>query len=430
MNFLCFNNWRETLILEEKTHYAVRAVYEPPDAAKCPSCKSVESLQKYGSRKRVVRDSPVRGKTVTVVLTIQLYYCTRCDKVFADDVPELINSSRLTRRLIIYIIRQCVKKNYSEVGLETGVSESTVREIFTKFVETNQNLIPFKYPRVLGIDDVYIGRTARCILTDIEGRKAIEILPRRRIDVVYGFFDQVKGREDTEVITMDMHRPFYSAVTEAFRHAKIVIDTFHVQRYGNQAISRFLDNVRQSLNMSKRRLQLRDRFLLLKRYFNLSGEEKEKLKKWKSKWPELAEVYNLKEEFFMIWRLSKREEAEAKYLNWKNGMSWAARQAFGEIITMVENWYDEIFNYFDHRYTNAFTESCNNLVKRMQSEGRGYNFETVRAKILFGYCIESISEENILMIPGREKNTGLSRIERLRSIRESKIKYYFPGEDE
>jgi len=298
------------------------------------------------------------------------------------------------------------------------------------FVENNQNLIPFKYPRVLGIDDVYIGRTARCLLTDIEGRRAIELLPRRRIDVVYGFFHQVKGRERTEVITMDMHRPFHSAVIAAFPHAKIVIDTFHVQRYGNLAISRFLEEVRKLLNMSKRRLWLRDRFLLLKRYFNLSAEEKEKLKSWKSKWPELAEVYNLKEEFFMIWRVAKRETAEKKYLDWKENMSPMSRRAFGEIITMIENWYDEIFNYFDHRYTNAFTESCNNLIKRMQSEGRGYDFDTLRAKILFSYGMESISEETIRLGSSPNKDARSSRIERLRSIRESEIKYYFPGEDE
>jgi transposase len=424
MNFLCFDNWREIEVLEEKTHYIVRAKYEPVEAAKCTNCAGGSAIQRYGSRKRIVKDSPVRGKAVTVILSIQLYCCISCHKVFADEVPELAGSLRLTRRLIIYIVRLCLKKNYSEVGQECGVSESTVREIFTRFVESNQNLVPFNYPRVLGIDDVYIARTARCILTDIENKKVIEILPKRRIDVVYGFFDQVKGREDTEVVTMDMYRPFYSAVKTAFRHAKIVIDTFHVQRYGNQAISRFLDNVRKILSMSQRRLVLRDRFLLLKRNFNLSAVEKEKLKDWKSKWPELAEVYNLKEEFFTIWRLSKKDEAEARYQKWKKNMSSLTRRAFGEIITMIENWYEEIFNYFDHRYTNAFTESCNNAIKRMQSEGRGYDFETIRAKILFGYSIDLICEDETVIVPDTKNKTEFSRIERIRFTRESNVKYF------
>lgn len=431
MNFLCFREWRETDILEEKNQYTVRAVYEPLTATVCPNCQNGELIQKYGTKKRVVKDAPVRGKTVTVFLTIQLYRCAGCDRVFADEVPELPDRLQLTRRLIIYIIIHCLKKNYSEIGQETGISESTVREIFTRFVEANQNLIPFEYPRVLGIDDVYIARTPRCILTDIEGRRVIEILPGRRIDIVYGFFDQLKkGRENTQVVTMDMHRPFHSAVTDAFRYAKIVIDTFHVQRNANMAISKFLGDVRESLNMSKRRLVLHDRFLLLKRYYNLTGEEKEKLKKWKAKWSELAEVYDLKEEFFMIWRLSNRKEAEDKYFNWKNGMSALSRRAFGEIITMIENWHDEIFNYFDYRYTNAFTESCNNLIKRMQSEGRGYDFETIRAKTLFGYCADSISEENTSINSKVIRHVGSSRIERLRSVKESKIKHHFSGEDE
>ena len=40
--------------------------------------------------------------------------------------------------------------------------------------------------------------------------------------------------------------------------------------------------------------------------------------------------------------------------------------------------------FFDGNYTNAYTESFNNVIKRMVRLGNGYGFDTLRAKILYG----------------------------------------------
>lgn len=49
------------------------------------------------------------------------------------------------------------------------------------------------------------------------------------------------------------------------------------------------------------------------------------------------------------------------------------------------NWETEIFNYFDHPVTNAFTECLNGLTRVYELSGRGYSFEALRAKVLFTY---------------------------------------------
>ncbi len=43
----------------------------------------------------------------------------------------------------------------------------------------------------------------------------------------------------------------------------------------------------------------------------------------------------------------------------------------------------EIFAYFDHPITNAYTEALNGLVKIMNRNGRGYSFDAIRAKVLY-----------------------------------------------
>ena len=48
-------------------------------------------------------------------------------------------------------------------------------------------------------------------------------------------------------------------------------------------------------------------------------------------------------------------------------------------------WRRLILNYFEHPYTNAYSEALNGLVDQMNRAGRGYRFETLRAKALLRY---------------------------------------------
>jgi transposase len=307
---------------------------------------------------------------------------------FLDDVPEIEEDSRFTKRLISYIERESIRKNFLTVAGETGVSESTVRGLFMKFIRRDGSIPVFETPTVLGIDDVYINRVACCILTDIEKKRVFDILPGRQMETVYDYLIHLKDKENVEIVAMDMSRPFARSVTDALPDADMVIDTFHVQRMGNMSINIFLRDLRKSLNLSQRRICMHDRFILMKRSFNLSPEEKQALLKWRRKLPVLSKVYELKEEFFRIWRISNREDAEIAYSLWQERIPAELRFVFHEILTAVENWEHQIFNYFDYGVTNAFTESANNLVKNIQKQCRGCSFEVVRAKILCRYLLK------------------------------------------
>ena len=77
-----------------------------------------------------------------------------------------------------------------------------------------------------------------------------------------------------------------------------------------------------------------------------------------------------------------RNAAEDYFDEWKvNAVKYPL---FKEFVDTVENWRTEIFNYFDHNYTNAVTEALNAVCKEIAVVGRGYTFDVLRAKILYG----------------------------------------------
>ncbi|MEI0738698.1 transposase [Paenibacillus sp. JTLBN-2024] len=72
-----------------------------------------------------------------------------------------------------------------------------------------------------------------------------------------------------------------------------------------------------------------------------------------------------------------------KYCDWKAKIPIEIEPAFNALTKAMNNWEREIFAYFDHRITNAYTESLNSFIRVTNRLGRGYSLEALRAKILF-----------------------------------------------
>ncbi|MBB6543079.1 hypothetical protein HNQ55_001586 [Thalassotalea piscium] len=53
-------------------------------------------------------------------------------------------------------------------------------------------------------------------------------------------------------------------------------------------------------------------------------------------------------------------------------------------ITAADMLNDKVLPYFDNGIINAYTESLNNLIKHLFRAGRGYSFDALRAKMLYG----------------------------------------------
>ena len=78
-----------------------------------------------------------------------------------------------------------------------------------------------------------------------------------------------------------------------------------------------------------------------------------------------------------------RSDAEYYYRCWKSSIP-KEPPGFKRICRTVERSYDEIFNYFDAPYTNAFVEGLNSVIRAIAQQGRGYDFEVLRGKVLLG----------------------------------------------
>lgn len=399
-------------LLPDRVSVEARVTAEPDD---CPHCRtSLWPLRPHGTKRQTIADAPVRGKAAEIELARRRYRCMGCGRTSLQPLPGVDERRGMTQRLADLVAAEALSKPFNLVELETGVAASTVRSIFLAHVEALEGARVIETPRVLGIDGKYIQRRERLVLTDIERRRVVEISASIRERSVAQTLFRLPGRWRVEVVTMDMSAPLRRAVRHALPQAVIVVDRFHVQRMANQAIDRVRRRIHMGMTPYDRRLVMRDPRLLRKRRGQLLEPVRDSngavvkgadgtpimqpnadgrvVEKWFRDVPELGVVYNLKEDFFEVWGSSCSASARVRYEAWERSVPEELRggEGFGPLLTAMKNWGEEVLNFFDHRFTNAFTESANNVIKSVQRRARRADYATIRARVLYGPALRGV----------------------------------------
>lgn len=384
-NILGLKDWKVLSRQESTTDMKVDVQYTPPPDV-CPRC-GVEnpSIYKHDVRKQEFMDTPVHGKRVHLIVQRQRYMCRECDQTFQQLLPDMDDSRNMTKRLREYIERLSILKTFTEVAHEVGVDEKTVRNIFYPYVAKLDAERVLMAPEWLGIDELDLLKVFRCMLTDAKRRTILDVLPKRDKVSVSKWMFQLPGKKDVQVVTMDMWKPYRDAANANMPDAKVVVDKFHVVRMANNALNKLRVALKDDLPSATRRVLKKDRFILLKRRHEINEFQRMLIGAWEPIIPGVLAAYEAKEEFYDIYDQSAdKKEALERYDAWRKKLTPALEYAFLDLVRACDNWKPEIFNYFESRATNAYTESVNGLAKIKNRVGRGYSFDAIRAKILYG----------------------------------------------
>ncbi|CAM5406538.1 hypothetical protein SSTU70S_01375 [Stutzerimonas stutzeri] len=175
-------------------------------------------------------------------------------------------------------------------------------------------------PRVLGIDELYLNRQFRCVLTDIERGTILDILESRQYPVLYNYLANMQGRENVQIVCQDMWKPYRDVASQLFPKAAIVVDRFHIQRMANEAMETLRKGLKKELTQHQRRQLKGDRKMMLMRRRDLNPMQELIIHTWLDQFPELGMAYKLKEAFFDIWEATTEAEARARYQEWLNAI--------------------------------------------------------------------------------------------------------------
>ena len=346
----------------------------------CQHCGKYGAIG-FGRREQVINDLPRFGKRSSIYVETRCWRCKHCGKSFYEDLPQMDENRRMTDRLVQWIGERALRRTNSGVVDEVGVTEATIRLVFSEYVQRKYDAMRFETMRWLGTDEIHLIRP-RCVLTNVEKLTAFDILENRNKKTVAERLARLDCRKSIELMTIDKWRPYRDAAAGVLPDVTVVEDKFHVVRMLNVACETVRKALRADLTPAERRGLVNDRLLILKRKHRLNGKEHMMLSGLLENHPALSMAYEIKEAGYRIYDAKTRDEADSAFEEWRTSIPQEMKDAFGDFERACRNWRDEILAYFDCRASNAYTESLNNLIRATNRLGLGHSFEALRAKVL------------------------------------------------
>lgn len=377
--------WDVIELEEGHDEYIIKARYTVQPTV-CQFCGVINPrLHRYGVKEQPFRDLNIHGKKVRLLVQRKKWKCLECTHTFFENLPDLDDHHRSTKRLVGWVQQKALERTFTSIADEIGVDEGTIRNIFGRHIAFLEETVVFNTPRWLGIDELHLLGQARCVLTNVEARTMVDMLPGRKQSEVAKRLMLFPDRNQIELVAMDMWIAYKEAVRAVLPQAVIVVDKFHVVRMANSAVEKVRKQIRQGQTDRQRRALMHDRYLLLRRPTSLQPNKLMILETWLDAFPDLKAVYQLKEAFYNIWDTAPDSQAaKQQYKTWlalakDRKIDWA----FSDLITALANWEAEAFAYFDHPVTNAVTEALNGVARVVNRLGRGYSFRAICAKMLY-----------------------------------------------
>lgn len=356
----------------------------------CPSCGA--TMHSHGTRAMCVVSTPHLGAPTKLSIEYPRMRCTSCGNVWRPDIGGVDEDHRMTEAAYADIAQRSVRLTFREVAEDYPLSHVTVKNVFEDFMREHASRLRFKVPAFLGIDEKNLKRVGMVtVITDLENRTIFDMVPGRKQADLDSYFSSMEGLDRVQWVCSDMYRPFWKSIAKYTPNATWVIDHFHVVKGANEA----LDTVRKGLQGSldkKGRLELKKNLAnaLRKRARSLNAYEASALRELRGddSYTTLMTAYDLKEDFFDIYdeNPASREDAEAAFDAWSASIPKdKAFEPFRALARTVENHREYIFNYWDcpSRISNGYTECANRLINETDMRGRGYSFETLRARTLY-----------------------------------------------
>lgn len=413
-DLLRLEGFSTTSMVEEDGRLYVSTIY---DWEEKPVCRcDAPDVVKHGTRTVNFRDFPIQRQETYLRLIRQRWRCRNCSRILLDDIPWLDSTRNMTFRFKQQLAKDATNMKFTLAATVNGVKESLVRNVFKGYADKRLENYTYDLPRVMGMDEKYMGGHARFVVGDVENRRLLDILTSRKKDILVDYFKRWTHQErmTVEVITQDMHWAYKELNEQYFKAATVVIDRFHVVRYADWAVSAVRKKI-QSAASNEDRIELKRQIgIIAARPHRLDEDDAVTLRQTFRKHPAIEQAVTLKEWFYDIYKAETRAEAEKAYDAWRELLPKEFEPAFAPLLSFMreKRWRKLVFNYFDARYTNGYVEGVNSLLDEISRGGRGYDLKTLRAKALLKYgnvkMLTEIYAYDLLRISIEEANEILS----------------------
>ena len=350
----------------------------------CPRC-ATRTKSIYDHRVVRVKDAPLRGHVVMMHITKRRFSCKPCGRPFTEPVGGIRKGHRSTERYARELLKACEQYvDLSRVRDAFQCAPTSQYRMLYRHLDLQERMRRYPWPSVIGIDEHFFrrhpehgGRQFVTMCVDHKNRRVKEVVEGKTVAELERALSHIEGRERVQYVTMDLSETYRAFVRSFFPNARIVADQFHVLRLLSPALNRRRKELVQDAHHRTVR-----RMLLTTRE-RLRPEERLALRHLLLAYPELRELYDVKEALHSFYRIKGRARAGRAFINLVDKLASSALPELQTLRKTLLRWQRAILEYFLCGLTNGRTEGFNLKAKLVKRRAYGYrSFRNYRLRLL------------------------------------------------
>ena len=352
----------------------------------CPHCNK-KTKTVYEFKFRDIRHSFWFDRPCILVVKQRRFKCKHCKIRFWERLPGIAKYSRRTETFRKQIAKRALEGHDNKlVAKDFRIGQSTVLRDIKHHSKLELKKKQDKYfPTVLGIDEHHFSKKKGFATTfcDLRRRKIFDVRLGRYESSLGSFLANVRGKERTKIVVMDLSSSYRDLIQKYIPWAKIIADRFHVVRL---ALQKFVE-VWKSLDPSGR--ANRGLVSLFRRHKSKLSEAQEfKFRKYLNSKPGLEQLYDFKNEIHDFLRQKNLTRKKMKYQisRFMQIIQDLKASKFNSMITLAntfESWQEEILRMLRFSRSNGITEGFHNKMEKISRIAYGFrNFNNYRERVL------------------------------------------------
>lgn len=398
-------------ITKDKTNFTAFIKLAKKNYYVCPCCGSINNTV-HDYRHKQIKHGLFLDNELIIDFKFRRLYCKDCGKIFNEDNPFCDSSrdkvSEYTKRSIVFKLKD-IHCTYTMLAKDYHLTAHSVMNIFDEYIPYSRRSLD----EYISFDEFYRGKKSKqkyafVIFNPIKN-EVIDILPdRRKYKLIKYFLSNYKYEELKRVkyISIDMYFPYKEVIKKVFPNAIIAVDSFHVIKHLNDAITNYRIKVMNEYEDNHNDIC----YYFLKKFHYFFTKDYDKIYNGDIKIPKLKikakKEYILKRLLSFNERLTKMYDLKERYRFFNTHTESTNDLVIGQLETFIHefiispdeqyqkfgkmllNWKDEIINSFIYingkRLSNGPIESLNSRIKIIIKNGCGLpDFDRLRRRIMF-----------------------------------------------
>jgi len=332
-----------------------------------------------------LRHLPILGQRVYIRLRPKQYTCPHCGKVTTQTLDWYETKSPHTKSHAHHLMLQLIGSTIEDVSRKEDVGYAAVEGAVKRCIQTTVNWDEFDELNVIGIDEIALTKGRKNFIAIVTTQQTaghvavLAVLPDRKKETVRQFLETIpeRLRRTLETACTDMWEGYTNAIKEfAAAHPEVsidvVVDRYHVAKHYRECVDKVRKQERRRLEKTLPETKYNEvvqdtMWIIRKNNRDLTTDERKKLRRLFEYSPKLKLAYTFREELTAIFEMQlPKAEAQKRLLKWVAKIRRKALTFFDKFLTTLNNWLDEIVNYFVNRLNSGFVEGLNNKIKTIK----------------------------------------------------------------